>query len=371
MVAKIASSLGLTSPKDVLQNIDGKSPTPTTLTSLSNSGAINPNGPVADVLRNMQSNSLSAGSVLQAVTSAIIRATDDVCDNSTRNRWGGSGNMRGRRPRIHDNCEMTAKGRIERALGISLSSIPAFAADVASNIAIAYKDKLQSATLPGLVNAAGEVLRIAKSGESDKAAQLARTASRFFNAPELAEFVDERSQLAISITMLDAALNLGAIDIVDKIIERHEEQPAIKQAMMENVPLTIIRSDLITLNKIMDTIGVTGVLKAAPDAIVEILRFYRFETNYDVSKFPEYRELLISTLLRIDPNWDTIGDRTNLGPFITASDHSKQLLSLPSPTTTDATLFDDTYIRACRTAEHYRIQTPAIIARDMYPFLVL
>lgn len=370
MVAKIASSLGITGPKDPMPENTGRGATPAALNALRSSGTIQSDGPVANLLSNLQSGSLSAGSVLGAVTQAIIRATDDICNNDPAFRSRGSGNLRRRRPGIHDNCEMSAKARIERALGISLASLPEFALDLGANIAMAYKDKLQFTQFEGLINAAGEVLQLVRGAETDKAKALAQAASRFLNAPELNDYVDTRADLAMAITILDAAIVLGAFVIIDRIWERHQERDAIRQTMMESIPLVIMRSDLRTLNNIIDKIGVAAVLKAAPEAIYDILAYYRIPTGTDTSEYLALRDELISTLIRIDPNWEYDAEgRIDLGAFNEASDDAVKLLSLPLPGTTDETLFEDTYIRECRVAQHYQMQFPQVLARQMYPRL--
>lgn len=368
MVAKIASSLGIAGPKDPMPESTGRGITPSALNAVRSSGTIQTDGPVANLLSNLQGGTLSPGTILGAVTQALIRAADDVCNNDPSFRSRRSGNLRRGRRGIHDYCETSAKARIERALGISLSSLPEFAIDLGTNLAMAYKDKLQFTQFDGLINSAGEVLQLLRGAETDRARALAQAASRFLNAPELNDYVDTRSDLAMAVTILDAAIVLGAFTIIDMIWNRYDDRDVVRQTMTESIPVVIMRSDLRTLNNIIDKVGAAGVLTAAPDAIYDILAYYRIPIGTDTRDYITLRDELLSTLIRIDPDWeyDDMG-RIDLGPFNEASDDAEIILSTPLFDTTDDTLFEDTYIREFAVARHYQIQFPDVLARQMFP----
>lgn len=177
---------------------------------------------------------------------------------------------------------------------------------------------------------AGAILGVTKSGISqylrgdlDDLRGLADLAKEFTGNSEILGIFDLAAESAIMSSMIDYAIKAGAVDLLDDLVVKASTQEIIRVAYLNNVRVSLGYGDLVALNKIIDRIGVGGVLSQVPDAIKVILTMYRFPQGVNSSNVGSTYTQLLNTLGRIDPNWFQYRRNgewiTRLDPFTYAS----------------------------------------------------
>lgn len=176
---------------------------------------------------------------------------------------------------------------------------------------------------------------------------------------DLIRFVDIEAESAILAAVAQELMAYNAPDILDDLIETSSSE-RVKLNVYSYIGATAISgSDLPTVNKILDKIGLNKFLEFNPDAIDQILSSYT--KGFDgVESYPQRRELLVSTLQRIDPHWNKVlrsgSYVTNLGRYSLASDHARIVLSIQEP--------DRTY---CMAAKAYTSRSVNSVVKELYP----
>ena len=118
-------------------------------------------------------------------------------------------------------------------------------------------------------------------------------------------------------------------------MEQSASAEAIKRAYQFVSTDSIVGTDLATINRVLDKIGLAAYLEVNPTPIKNILSSYFFGSEDTIDVWPAKRALMISTLNRIDPHWQEYNRNgvwvKNLAPFTWASTDSKKLLALEEP----------------------------------------
>lgn len=177
---------------------------------------------------------------------------------------------------------------------------------------------------------------------------------------ELIKFIDIEAESAVLASIARELVAYNVPEMLDDLIAAASTEE-IKDNIYSYIGATAISgSDLVTVNKIIDRIGLTGFLEYNPDAINQILTSFTIGSDTTVEQYPDKRTLLINTLVRIDPNWDKVLRAgvylPNLGRYIAANREAKLILSLEEPERT-----------LCMTAGTYAPLTVHNVIKDLYP----
>lgn len=153
---------------------------------------------------------------------------------------------------------------------------------------------------------------------------------RISGQTDLFELFDIASEVAVFSTILEYSIEAGLTDLIPGLLNTARDEEIIRRSYSLNVRVTIAQSNLTLLNQIMDKIGVGGVLAQVPDATRQILTFYKSPSRGAIAQQAEELALLLSTLKRINPQWDQYNRKgeiiPDLAPFAYASKAAKTVL---------------------------------------------
>lgn len=157
-----------------------------------------------------------------------------------------------------------------------------------------------------LANISGAGLTIFAGKDTTKAKGLSDAVSALLKDESLKSYVDTNAYVGTALTYLDAAIELGVPDLIDKLMQSIKDKKLAKRQLIESVYSVVARADLKSLNKILDYIGSEGVLLRVPNAIQLILAAYRYPFQTKPSEYAGLKEELESTLTRIKVNWQFV-----------------------------------------------------------------
>lgn len=348
MAPRVASSVVKTGPKDALMAIDVYAPTPPMIAkgaSLSKA---------SDVANNAK-NIASKISVKPADLSKIIKFE--------KGEIGVNQGALDKALWTNTLSNMTKDGVAGKALaaaaGQSLDSVPGMNTEMKIAAEALFPGILSSQTAT-LLNQAGELVEINEKANPSTAVGLANLAAKLTGNDLLSGYIDQSAALTLAVSVMDKAVALGIPSIIDAIIKKYKADKNLLKKLLSSVRSVIFRSDIPTLNIILDHIKAEGVLAQVPDACTVLLGVYRFPKGTKPKDWPKAKAELLAVLARINPTWDKI-DRAgtlipNLAPFYRISSNAKALL-----------LTDPVYEVSVMVAKSYGPKDINNIARKDFP----
>lgn len=199
-----------------------------------------------------------------------------------------------------------------------------------------------------LVDEAGEVYNIYDNADPKTASAITSIANKLLGTQAFGDMVDKTPELALAASVVKTAISLGIPKVIDSLVSKYKRDQSILTQLLKSVRSTIYRSDLPTLNTIMDHIGSEGVLAQVPDACSLLLSMYKFRKNTKGSEYLGLRSELLNTLTRIDSNWDkemVNGQlKSSIKPFYRISSDATLLLRMVDETYLVQTMIGPTYI---------------------------
>lgn len=233
-----------------------------------------------------------------------------------------------------DKAEM-----FERALGAMGSSLPALLGSIGG----ALKNQISSVagTLIGpdaekavnvIYGSLGKLVKVSNVGDIDGLAELV---NELTGNSELMKVINIEAEAAVLGGITQQLLRYGIPDLVDEVMAQSASEEAIKKAYQFVSTDSIVGTDLATVNKILDKIGLAAYIEANPNPINNLLSGFYFSSTDTVDVYPAKRALLLSTLARIDPHWEESARGgtyvKNLNAFGIASTDARKLLMLGDP----------------------------------------
>lgn len=318
MAAKVATSVVTSGPDDKLVAVDAYSPTPSAAGDepLSRPSTVANNA--AEIAQGTSIKVADIGNMIEFKDGSF--GLDRGVMEETLKKNAAKGVVSGG----------DAGKRIDKAAGQSLTS---FGLDKDTKV-------LAEALFPGILESdsvallddAGKAYDIIDKAKADQAAGLADAIQKLTGVETIGNLVDNTAGLATACSYLDKAIALGVPNLIDDIINKYERDKNTLNRLLNSVPSVVFRSDLPTLNKIMDHIGPEGVLAQMPDACTVLVGVYRFITKTVPADYPARYTELVNTLKRIDPTWDQIMRNgvmvSNLAPFTRMSSTAKMLFTM-------------------------------------------
>lgn len=277
-------------------------------------------------------------------------------------------------PKISDSA---AQQGLEASIGKKLVSIYGAttndpeAAKAQQRAVTAYRDDKTGRNKTELKDAAGNSIQIWDRADPTKVASLANAFKSIGSNVSQTGIIDEKGKFAAALGLLDQAVALGVPQLIDDIVTYVKNNKEAKRVLIESARQVIQRSDIPTLNKIIDLVGGQGVLSRVPDAISLLLMFYRFKWGTKTADYPARRAELIAVLNRLDANWNTTKRNgvatSNLSVTNYMSQNAKTLFLLAQPGTTDDNFFDQPYLLEAVMAGAYPFRNLQQLGRSMYP----
>jgi hypothetical protein len=158
--------------------------------------------------------------------------------------------------------------------------------------------------------------------------------SQYTGAPELIEQFDLQAEVALLDTIVSKAVDLGVPAAYQAVMDSIADDRVKTQVALRNLRLAALRSDLSTINAIVDQTGRAAALAKEPSLVTDILRYYSWGSGVSRKEYPSKRDELLNTLDRLDSNWarKQRGGRwvDNLEPFSVASSQALTLLEQSS-----------------------------------------
>jgi len=227
----------------------------------------------------------------------------------------------------------------ERALSAMGSSLPSLLGSIGG----ALKNQLASVagTLIGpdaeknvniIYGNLDKIIKVAGVNDIDG---LAEIVNELTGNSDLMKVINIEAEAAILGGITQQLLRYGIPDLVDDVMAQSASDEAIKKAYQFVSTDSIVGTDLATINRVLDKIGLAAYLEVNPNPIKNILGSFYFGTDDTIDKWPAKRALLLSTLNRIDPHWEEYNRNgtyvKDLNAFTTASTDAKKLLNMADP----------------------------------------
>lgn len=147
------------------------------------------------------------------------------------------------------------------------------------------------------------------------------------------EYKDIGAKAALVASIVDKAIALGIPNVIDKIITQIGDKKRERELMVSRLRQWAMISDIKTLNKVVDIIGVHAALEREPRLLEILVGGYTYSQNYDeVVNYQEKYTELVTFLDRMNPNWEK-GQRNGLVVssiklYVIASDEARTLFRL-------------------------------------------
>lgn len=228
---------------------------------------------------------------------------------------------------------------LDRALGAMGSSLPALIGSIAGGV----KNQLASAagTMIGpdaekAVNVIyGNLGKIIKVATVNDLSGLADVLNELTGNSELMKVINIEAEAAVLGGLMGMLIQYDIPGLLDDVADMAGSSESLKLAYQYVSTDSIVGTDLATINRVIDKIGLAAYLEVNPNAINAILGGFYFGTDDSIATYPAKRALLLSTLARIDPHWQEYNRNgvyvKNLSAFTAASTDAKTLLNMAEP----------------------------------------
>jgi hypothetical protein len=198
----------------------------------------------------------------------------------------------------------TAGSRIDSIAGSNITGIlTSDNMDVRGRAAQNLAKILGNEEVTSITTQSGKVINIGRGVDTGSVKSLTGAIGKLLNVPALNDFVDQNSYLATGRALLEAAIILGVPEMIDELKTKFEKDQDSRHRLINGVKGVILRSDLAMLDKIIEWIGVDGVLAKVPDAVQLLLAAYAFPPQTTPDNYPECKTTLINMLNRLKPEW--------------------------------------------------------------------
>lgn len=253
---------------------------------------------------------------------------------------------------------------LSRALGAMGTSLPSLLGTLGGTIKNKISDVAgdmigpdAAKTVDVIYNNLGTLVKVASVGNAE---DLAKFVSELTGRSDLMQLINIEAESAIISAMATELMSFGIPGIVDDLIESSQSPQVSANAWAYISTDAINGSDLVTVNKVIDKIGLAAFIERNPDAVNMLLQMFFFGTNDTPDTYVAKRAELLATLVRINPNWSKYSRNgvmvDNLEPFSLASKDAKTLFYLAEPERS-----------VCLLALSYKKSNVSTVIGDLYP----
>lgn len=251
---------------------------------------------------------------------------------------------------------------LKRGLSALGSSVPGVIGSISTTLQdkIATTFGLSDQTRQAMQMTINQVSKVVTSSNPTNLTDLASLLNGITGNSKYAKALNLEAEAALFSTVLDTALTYGLTNIVDDVITQASDKYVSASALKFVSSSVISGSDLTTINKIIDEIGVEQFLVNNPDAIKDIISSYRFSSDTTVASYAAKLSELTTTLARINTNWYQYQRNGVWVPNLTVmSEASSNALTL--------FYLNETYRTMALTAPAYPVAEVSTIQAMLYP----
>lgn len=349
MAAKLSPTVVSTGPADELLANDGRGSTPQdTINKMSSE----PNEESTEIGDAEQESKIQiAATKVESFIKKEIKKPSKSTDSATRNLENSLkttlGNLFG-----DTKNDPSAKKAQDRAIA-------------------AYRDNRAGNNRLSIKDALGQSYETWDRTDQTKVAALSVSVGRILANVGQTGMVDQTGTYATVLGLLDKAVALGVPKLIDDLVTFVNTNKEAKRVLIQNTPSVIRRSDILTLNKILDIIGGDGVLKKVPNAPQVLLANYRFTVGTKPKHYLARRTELLAVLNRIKPTWSTKLRNGAAVADLSVTDgmsrDAKIVLSMVVAGTTDANYFAQAHMLEANMVRSYPVKSMSLLIGSMYP----
>lgn len=180
----------------------------------------------------------------------------------------------------------------------------------------------------------------------------------------LAQFFDVGAEANLISGLTGELIQLGVPDAIDVLVQNAKQSKAAEAALLGNVMGAIQKSDMKTIQLMINKLGVGGVLAKVPNAAYLILTFYQIPSGSKSSDYSGLLTTMVGIVSTLKPDWNTYTRNgvtvDNLAPFTYASKDALTLFK-QSPT----------YAAAATIAPTYPAVDLVKYAKQTYPYMLV
>lgn len=195
-------------------------------------------------------------------------------------------------------------------------------------------DLLNSKDDKGISIDIGETVTYLKNADFESAKGLTDVLNTLTDNEDVIKLTNNSTILGVFGKIIDVAIDLGIPSAIDRILDEIEDAKEKERLLITKLGRAIRASDIALINKIIDINGAARCLAEEPEAINNIIRFYRMDREVRRNQYASKLTQLVAVLNRLNSKWDVYtrdGEEIpNLVPFVYGSSDSKKLFALSS-----------------------------------------
>lgn len=210
----------------------------------------------------------------------------------------------------------------------------------------------------------GDTIRFIDEADYTSAKGITDIVKSITDNETVAKVLDVDTQMEFIGGIIDKAIEYDIPDVIDDLLQQIEDEKRRERLLIRKLGRAIRASNFSLINEILDLHGAQKCLAREPEAVKNLLRYYRFPRNRNRNNYDSYRNAIINTAARFNPTWDEYereGETIpNLIPFVYASEDALTLFRA-----------SDEYRTVAMIAPTYRSRSILGMAESQYPYMVL
>lgn len=253
--------------------------------------------------------------------------------------------------------------RLGEAAGFPIDSVLNMTTDIkrqAMDLLDAYTNK----NYMGLLNSLGINIDM-MDGSYEIASLLSDVINRYSAEDDkFSQVVDRAAEVSFLNTMIQYTVSAGMWEGIDTLLAQYTVKQDGLTALADSTQYAIANGDVYTIRACIDRVSAVKVKALNQNAIIDIMRNFRFKSEVTNDQYADYRTRLIDVLNLLEPGWDvrTFGKVTarRLEPFTSCSQDVVKLLQ-----------YDTRYCDQVLMAKLYPAQEKMDLLKGSYPNLAI
>lgn len=253
--------------------------------------------------------------------------------------------------------------RLGEAAGFPIDSVLNMSTDI-KNQAMSLLDAYTNKNYMGLLNSLGIEIDTL-DGSYEMASMLSDVMNRYAGDDDkFNQIIDRAAEVSFLNVMLQYAVSAGMWEGIDVLLAQYTIKQDGLDSLANSTQYAIANGDVYTIRACIDRVGAIKVKALNQNAIIDIMRNFRFKAGLTNDQYPNYRTRLIDILNLLEPGWDTrtFGQITarRLEPFTSCSVDVVTLLQ-----------YDERYCDQVLMAKLYPAQNLMDLLKANYPTLAI
>lgn len=181
----------------------------------------------------------------------------------------------------------------------------------------------------GYIQMGAETYRLAKDADLGSIDGLLSVAGKVLGGTALGKLIDSQAETMWIASLIRKAQELKLPQALQVLANKLKGNRNYTRSLTSGIQFSVNQSDIATLSYLSQVIDGQAMESEYPKIINHILKHYKFPEGYTFEKQNEYLSELLSTLTRINPNWDKSVFNNewidNLEPWLEASKDARIL----------------------------------------------